>query len=79
MKEIVLKQYIQVVRTVKMTVEDDCDAHDAAMELDNMPLCLDPNDALSKMPENAVVTSSWDYVSDLGIEDENGEVVLNNG
>ena len=78
MKEIVLKQYIQVVRTVKMTVEDDCDAKDAAIELDNMPLCLDPNDALSQMPEN-VIASSWDYISDLGIEDENGEVVLDNG
>ena len=38
MKEIVLKQYAQVVRTVKLTVDDDYDAHDAAMELDEMPM-----------------------------------------
>ena len=78
MKEITLKQYAQVCRTVALDVPDDCTEQEAAQMLDRMPMCLDPNDALSKMPANATVVSEWDYVSDMGIENLDGEVVLSN-
>lgn len=77
MKKITLKQYIQVCRTVEIEVPDDYDEHDAATDLDNMPLMLDPNDAM-KMPDNATVTSNWDYISDMGIENTDGVTVLSN-
>lgn len=76
MKSIKLKQYIQVVRTVTLTVDDDCDEKEAAEQLDSESLCLHPCDP--PMSDNAVVISDWAYVSDMGIENLNGEVVLNN-
>lgn len=78
MKKIILKQYIQVCRTVEVEVDDDYDEKDAAMELDEMPLCLDKSQG-AVMPDNAVVKSDWDYISDMGIENQNGETVYENG
>lgn len=75
MKTITLNQYVQVCRTVALDVPDDCSEKEAAEALDDMPLCFDANDALSKMPANASVVSDWDYVSDMGIENLDGEVV----
>lgn len=77
MKTITLRQYVQIGRTVTLAVDDDCDPKTAAAELDQMPLCIRPNDM--QMPDHATVDIDWDYVSDMGIEDfDSGEAVLNN-
>lgn len=75
MKEITLKQYIEVVRTVKLTVEDNCTEEEAAMELSLKSLCLDPNDP--PIEDDVTIISDWSYVSETGIENENGESVVN--
>lgn len=75
MKKITLTQYVQVSRTVTLEVEDDCSEKEAAEALDGMPLCFWPSE---EMPDNATIVSSWDYVSEMGIENADGEVVLNN-
>ena len=77
MKVITLKQYAQVSRTIALDVPDNCTELEAAQMLDKMPMCINPNDAL-KMPGNVTIVSEWDYVSDMGIENDAGEVVLNN-
>lgn len=72
MKEIVLKQYIEVRRVVKMRVPDDWDEKNAAESLDDMPLDN------AKLSDNVQVLDPWCYISDTGIENENGETVLHN-
>lgn len=76
MKKITLTQYVQVCRTVTLEVEDDCSEKEAAETLDEMPMGFWPSD--TEMPDNATIISNWDYVSDMGIENADGEVVLNN-
>lgn len=76
MKKVTLTQYVQVSRTVILEVEDDCSEKEAAEALDEMPLGFWPEDM--DMPDNATIVSNWDYVSDMGIENADGEVVLNN-
>jgi hypothetical protein len=73
MKKIRLKQYIEVVRTVELEVPDNCIEVEAARMLDDMPLGLTNPYG---MPVNAFVVSNWDYVSDRGIENMDGEVIL---
>ena len=70
MKEIILKQYIEVRRVVAVTVDDDCTAHEAAEMLEEMSLDN------AELPENMRVVDDWIYISDTGIENENGETVL---
>ena len=76
MKKITLTQYVQVCRTVTLEVEDDCSGKEAAEALDEMPMEFWPSD--TEMPDNATIVSNWDYVSDMGFENADGEVVLNN-
>jgi hypothetical protein len=73
MKRIRLKQYIEAVRTVELEVPDDCTEVEAAKMLDDMPICLTNPYG---MPNNVFVVSNWDYVSDRGIENMDGEVIL---
>jgi hypothetical protein len=73
MKRIRLKQYIEAVRTVEIEVADGCSEIDAAKMLDNMPIGLTNPYG---MPANAFVVSHWDYVSDRGIEDMDGNVIM---
>lgn len=70
MKEILLKQYIEVRRVVAVRVEDDCDEVDAAKMLDETELDN------KKLPENMRLEDDWCYISDTGIEDKDGKIVL---
>lgn len=74
MKEFRLKQYIEVFRTVAVFVEDNETELDAAKKLNEMPICLNYNEA---MPNDAAVLHDWSYVSDGGIENLYGETILN--
>ena len=71
MKEIVLKQYIEVRRVVSVRVEDDQDELDAAKMLDEASLDNE------KLGPNMKVVDSWNYIDDRGIENENGVTILN--
>ena len=75
MKEIKLKQYIEVRRVVSMMVPDDCTELEAAKMLDEMVLGLD---GCSEMvvPEFVRVEEDWDYICDRGIENEDGVTIL---
>lgn len=70
MKEIILKQYVEVRRVVAVRVDDDCTAMEAAEMLDQMSLVN------AELPDNARVVDDWIYISDTGIEDENGVTIL---
>ena len=70
MKEIVLKQYIEVRRVVTLRVGDDCTEEEAAKMLDEMSLDN------GKLPENVRVEDNWCYINDRGIEDVNGKTVM---
>ena len=70
MKEIVLKQYIEVRRVVAIRIEDDCTEEEAAKMLDEMSLDN------GKLPENVRVEDNWCYINDRGIENESGETVM---
>ena len=70
MKEIVVKQYIQVVRSVAIQVEEDDDVEFAAEVLDGMPLSADA------LPKSARLVSDWSYIQDSeDYEDEYGNPV----
>ena len=73
MKEIRLKQYIEITRTVAVFVEENETELDAAKKLNGMPLCLDDD---SEMPMNAAVVKEWGFISDRGIENSDGETIL---
>ena len=67
MKEIIVKQYIEVVRTLAIQVEDDADIGDAVSVADSLPLSAE------NVPDGIRVISNWDYVSGSDdFEDEDG-------
>jgi hypothetical protein len=70
MKEIVLKQYIEVRRVVAVTVPDDCTEEEAAKMLDDASLDND------KLEAGMKVVDPWCYINDRGIENESGETVM---
>lgn len=70
MAKIIVRQYVQIRRTVEIDVPDNATVHDAVKMLDNMPLALDG----SEMPDNVTVLCDWDYLEDSAqYEDEDGE------
>ena len=69
-KEIIVKQYIEVVRSVAIRVEDDEDIEIAAGIANTLPLSADT------LPDGARLISDWDYVQDSDdFEDEDGNSV----
>lgn len=70
MKEIILKQYVEVRRAVKMRVDDETTEQEAAEILNNMSL------ERSELPDNAQIDSDWVFISSRGIEDKDGNELI---
>ena len=70
MKEIILKQYVEVRRVVALRVDDDCTEQEAAEMLDEMSLDNE------KLGENVRLIDDWTYIDSRGIENENGKTVI---
>lgn len=70
MKEMVLKQYIEVRRVVALRVDDDCTEQEAAEMLDEMSL------ESADLPAGARVVDQWTYIDDRGIENMDGKVLM---
>ena len=67
MKESIVKQYIEVVRTLAIQVEDDAYIDDAVSVAGGLPLSAD------SLPEGTRLVSDWSYVCDSDdFEDEDG-------
>jgi hypothetical protein len=74
MKQIELKQHIEVRRNVKVWVPDDKDEVYAAELLDKAPLNLH---GTSVMPSSIEVSDEgWQYVCETGIENADGVTIL---
>ena len=70
MKEIVLKEYVEVRRVVAITVDDDCTEQEAAEMLTQMGMDKE------RLPENVRVVEDWTYISGGDVENEFGVVLL---
>lgn len=70
-KKIIVRQYVEMMRVVEVTVGDDEDIDIAADIANNLPLSADA------VPENvATVISDWEYIQDSDdFEDEDGNSV----
>jgi hypothetical protein len=67
MKEIIVRQYVEVVRTLAIQVEDDADISDAVIVANGLPLSAE------NLPEGTRLVSDWSYVCDSDdFEDEDG-------
>ncbi len=72
MAKIIVKQYVQIGRTVELDVPENTSVQEAMTMLDNMPLALSG----SGMPDNATVLHDWAYLEDSAeYEDENGYAI----